>query len=73
MYEKSAAVHASLRNTKKTFLTLYRHGKVILAEFDFSTPPQLMETFPVDQSKARWSMYTMKANFMPIVYWQMLR
>lgn len=48
------------------------HGKVILAEFDFSSPPKPLETFPFNQAKARWSMYTMKAHFMSQVYWQML-
>lgn len=47
-------------------------NQVILAEFDFSTPPQPLETFPLNQAKPRWSMFTMKAHMMPLVYWQML-
>ena len=62
-----------LRPSLTWFTFRRRHGKVILAEFDFSAPPKPMETFPFDQSKARRTMYTMKANFMPIVYWNMLR
>eukprot|EP00095_Tigriopus_kingsejongensis_P008451 maker-scaffold18_size714446-snap-gene-1.15 protein:Tk08451 transcript:maker-scaffold18_size714446-snap-gene-1.15-mRNA-1 annotation:"sulfide:quinone mitochondrial precursor" len=47
-------------------------GECILAEFDFQSPPQPLETFPVNQGKPRWTMYNMKAHIMPIVYWQML-
>eukprot|EP00092_Neocalanus_flemingeri_P008890 GFUD01009565.1.p1 GENE.GFUD01009565.1~~GFUD01009565.1.p1 ORF type:complete len:446 (+),score=143.96 GFUD01009565.1:93-1430(+) len=41
----------------------------ILAEFDFQAPPQPMETFPVNQAKERWTMYQLKAHFMPTLYW----
>merc|ERR1711963_960593 len=44
-------------------------SSVILAEFDFQAPPQPMETFPVNQAKERWSMYQLKAHFMPQLYW----
>jgi len=44
-------------------------GSLILAEFDFQAPPQPMETFPVNQAKERWSMYQLKAHFMPALYW----
>jgi len=40
----------------------------ILAEFDFQTPPQPLETFPIDQGKERRSMYFMKAHVMPHLY-----
>jgi len=43
----------------------------ILAEFDyFKTPPQPMETFPFNQAKERRSMYHLKADLMPLLYWQ---
>lgn len=46
------------------------YNKVILAEFDYNQQP--LETFPIDQSKERWSMYYMKATLMPYLYWYLL-
>ncbi|PVD36175.1 hypothetical protein C0Q70_03150 [Pomacea canaliculata] len=46
------------------------YSKCILAEFDYNGQP--LETFPFDQSRERWSMYQMKANIMPHMYWQMM-
>ncbi|MGJ7035487.1 FAD/NAD(P)-binding oxidoreductase [Anoxybacillus eryuanensis] len=43
------------------------YNKLVLAEFDYDKNPQ--ETFPFDQSKERMSMYIMKRNLLPIVYW----
>ncbi|MBA2879315.1 FAD/NAD(P)-binding oxidoreductase [Anoxybacillus ayderensis] len=43
------------------------YNKLVLAEFDYEKNPQ--ETFPFDQSKERMSMYVMKRNVLPIVYW----
>ncbi|XP_064846199.1 sulfide:quinone oxidoreductase, mitochondrial-like [Oncorhynchus masou masou] len=43
------------------------YNTVILAEFDYSGQP--LETFPIDQSKERWTMYHMKADVMPHLYW----
>lgn len=43
------------------------YGKLILAEFDYdnkSTP-----SFPIDQSKERWSMFMLKKYFLPWMYW----
>ena len=51
----------------------FRPGECIMAEFDFSVPPQPMETFPVDQGVPRWTMYNMKAHLLPEMYWQMLK
>lgn len=42
-------------------------GKTILAEFDFNGQP--LETFPVNQGKERMSMYYLKADIMPEIYW----
>jgi sulfide:quinone oxidoreductase len=48
------------------------YGKLVLAEFDYEGQPQ--ETFPIDQSKERLSMYLMKAYALPRLYWHgMLR
>jgi sulfide:quinone oxidoreductase len=42
-------------------------GKLVLAEFDYHKQPA--ETFPVDQSKERWSMWILKRYLLPIFYW----
>jgi sulfide:quinone oxidoreductase len=43
------------------------YGKLVLAEFDYNNQP--METFPFDQSKERWSMYMLKKEVLPRMYW----
>lgn len=43
------------------------YGKLVLAEFDYNNVPQ--ETFPFDQSKERWSMYMLKKEVLPRMYW----
>lgn len=43
------------------------YNSVILAEFDFNGNP--LETFPVDQGKERRSMFYMKKDIMPPMYW----
>jgi len=40
----------------------------VLAEFDFQTPPQPLETFPFNQAKERRTMYFLKAHVMPHLY-----
>lgn len=48
------------------------YGKLVLAEFDYEGQPR--ESFPVDQSKERLSMYLLKAYGLPRLYWDgMLR
>lgn len=48
------------------------YGRLVLAEFDYEGKPQ--ETFPIDQSKERLSMYLLKAYALPQLYWHgMLR
>ncbi|KQL52502.1 pyridine nucleotide-disulfide oxidoreductase [Heyndrickxia shackletonii] len=42
------------------------YNKLVLAEFDYDKNPQ--ESFPFDQSKERTSMYLMKKNLLPIMY-----
>lgn len=43
------------------------YGKLVLAEFDYNNQPQ--ETFPFDQSKERWTMYQLKKQVLPWLYW----
>jgi sulfide:quinone oxidoreductase len=43
------------------------YGRLVLAEFDYDGNPQ--ETFPMDQSKERWSMYILKRHILPWLYW----
>ncbi|MCA8944138.1 MAG: NAD(P)/FAD-dependent oxidoreductase [Planctomycetes bacterium] len=48
------------------------YGKLILAEFGYGG--KVMETFPFDQRKERYSMYALKAYGLPEMYWNgMLR
>jgi len=44
-----------------------RHGRMMLAEFDYNNEPH--ETFPFDQSKERWSMWLLKKYGLPLIYW----
>lgn len=46
------------------------YGKLVLAEFDYNNQP--METFPIDQSKERWSMYQLKRRVLPWLYWNQI-
>ncbi|MCX6317920.1 MAG: FAD/NAD(P)-binding oxidoreductase [Bacteroidetes bacterium] len=43
------------------------YGKLVLCEFDYDNKP--VETFPIDQSKERWSMYQLKRRVLPWLYW----
>ncbi len=43
------------------------YHSLVLAEFDYDNIPA--ESFPFDQSKERYSMFLMKKNFLPIMYW----
>lgn len=48
------------------------YGKVILAEFGYDG--KIMESFPFDQAKERYSMWTLKVHGLPALYWNgMLR
>ncbi|WP_028403243.1 FAD/NAD(P)-binding oxidoreductase [Ectobacillus panaciterrae] len=44
------------------------YGRLILAEFNYDLQPQ--ETFPINQSRERFSMYVLKKNFLPVMYWK---
>jgi len=43
------------------------YGSLVLAEFDYDSKPD--ESFPFDQAKERYSMYLLKKQVLPIVYW----
>ena len=43
------------------------YGKLVMAEFDYDKNPE--ETFPVDQSRERWSMWLVKRYLLPQLYW----
>lgn len=43
------------------------YGSLILAEFDYNNEPE--ETFPFDQGKERFSMYLLKKELLPVIYW----
>ncbi len=43
------------------------YGKLVMAEFDYENHP--VETFPFDQAKERWSMYQLKKQILPRLYW----
>ncbi len=44
-----------------------QYGKLMLAEFDYSNTPKM--TFPMDQTKPRWSMWMLKTKVLPWLYW----
>ncbi len=43
------------------------YGKLVMAEFDYDKKPE--ETFSIDQSKERWSMWLVKRYLLPQLYW----
>lgn len=43
------------------------YGRLVLAEFGYDGA--ILESFPIDQSKERWSMYMMKRHLLPQLYW----
>ena len=44
------------------------YGRLVMAEFGYDGA--ILETFPFDQSKERWSMYQLKRHLLPQLYWQ---
>ncbi|TDB65909.1 NAD(P)/FAD-dependent oxidoreductase [Arundinibacter roseus] len=44
-----------------------QYGKLMLAEFDYSNTPKM--TFPFDQAVPRWTMWVLKKNVLPWLYW----
>jgi sulfide:quinone oxidoreductase len=43
------------------------YGKLVMAEFDYDKKPE--ESFPIDQSRERWSMWLVKRYLLPQLYW----
>lgn len=43
------------------------YNSLILAEFDYNNRPQ--ESMPFNQAKERQSMYLLKKDFLPVIYW----
>lgn len=46
------------------------YNSCILAEFDYDLKPT--ETFPIPQNKERYSMFLLKKELMPVLYWKFL-
>ncbi|KAG5679036.1 hypothetical protein PVAND_008637 [Polypedilum vanderplanki] len=46
------------------------YNTCILAEFDYNLQP--LESFPFEQAKERWSMFVMKKDLMPPLYWHLM-
>lgn len=46
------------------------YNTCILAEFDYNLNP--LETFPIPQDKERYSMFYMKKDLMPLLYWHIM-
>lgn len=46
------------------------YDKCILAEFDYDLNP--LETFPFSQDKERLSMFLLKKNIIPTIYWTLM-
>lgn len=46
------------------------YGKLMLAEFGYDN--KVMETFPFDQSKERYSMWVLKRYILPWLYWNQI-
>lgn len=44
------------------------YGKLVMAEFDYDGKPA--PSFPIDQTKERWSMYQVKRHLLPQLYWK---
>lgn len=44
-----------------------KYGKLMMAEFDYTNTPTM--SFPLDQTKPRWSMWILKTKLLPWFYW----
>ena len=66
MHDSSAATPGSYDGyTACPLVTGY--GKLVMAEFDYDL--KLTPSFPIDQTKERWSMYQVKRHLLPKLYW----
>lgn len=46
------------------------YNSCIMAEFDYNCQP--METFPFRQDVERYSMFVVKKDVLPLLYWQLM-
>lgn len=46
------------------------YDSCIMAEFDYDLQPK--ETFPFRQDRERYSMFVVKRDFMPFLYWHLM-
>ena len=46
------------------------YGSLVMAEFDYDQTPD--ESFPIDQSKERWTMWWVKKTGLPWLYWNLM-
>jgi len=46
------------------------YGSLVMAEFDYEQNPD--ESFPIDQSKERWTMWWVKKTGLPWLYWNLM-
>jgi len=46
------------------------YGRCIMAEFDYNNNP--LETFPLDQGVERHTMFYMKKDIMPVLYFNLM-
>lgn len=51
-------------------LIILGYRTCIMSEFDYTTNP--METFPLDQRKERRSMFHVKRDIIPFLYWNVM-
>ena len=46
------------------------YGRLVLAEFDYNNEPQ--DSFPFEQARPRWSMWMLKKEVLPWLYWNQI-
>ena len=46
------------------------YGRLVLAEFDYNNIPQ--DSFPFEQARPRWSMWMLKTEVLPWLYWNQI-
>ncbi len=46
------------------------YGRLVLAEFDYNNIPQ--DSFPFEQARPRWSMWKLKTDVLPWLYWNQI-
>jgi len=67
-YRKTGALaHPEIYTGYSSCPLITGYGKLILAEFDYNNQP--MPSFPFDTSQERYSMYVLKKDVLPGMYW----